>query len=85
MTTDLDGTTDYAECSGQGLCNRRTGTCKCFMGHGSSDGTRKNGKRDDCGFRVGYDPFSERGGEYNSWENHLRGEYRCVSVCARAV
>ena len=69
-----DGTTDYLECSGRGLCNRKTGTCKCFIGYGSSDGGGNKGQRDDCGVRVAYDPAFQFQGA--GWESRVRDQFR---------
>ena len=33
------GTFIELECSGQGICDRKIGRCKCFTGFGSSNGT----------------------------------------------
>ncbi len=43
------------------------------MGYGSSDGGGGRGGRNDCGYRVPYDPslFGEE-----KWEKRLRGEFR---------
>lgn len=67
------GTTDFEECSGRGLCNHDTGTCKCFIGYGSGDGGGGKGGRNDCGYRVPYDPSSDN---EPRWEKRLRGEFR---------
>jgi hypothetical protein len=45
-----DGTTEYAECSGRGMCDRRTGHCNCFADFSSSDGAGGPGYRGDCGY-----------------------------------
>jgi hypothetical protein len=44
------GTTEELECSGRGLCDRRSGTCDCFPGYG----------REDCGVQVTRSVYAER-------------------------
>ena len=44
-----DGTTEYVECSGRGLCDYTSGTCSCFDYFVSSDGLGGAGSRGDCG------------------------------------
>jgi hypothetical protein len=46
------GTTEAAECSDRGVCDRTLGTCQCFDGYRSSDGNGAAGARGDCGFLV---------------------------------
>jgi len=44
------GTMENVECSNRGLCDYGTGECRCFLGHGSSDGSGNAGNRGDCGY-----------------------------------
>jgi hypothetical protein len=53
VATQRDGTTENAECSNRGICNRATGICACFAGFGSSNGNGRfsiAGDRGDCGY-----------------------------------
>ena len=53
VTTIQDGTTENAECSNRGICNRANGICSCFPGFGSSNGKGRHsiaGTRGDCGY-----------------------------------
>jgi hypothetical protein len=45
-----DGTTEYTECSGRGVCDYSHGTCDCFDNFVSSDGIGNPGFRGDCGY-----------------------------------
>lgn len=49
------GSKENIECSGKGLCDRTTGSCNCFVGYGSSDGSGNFGTIADCGFIL---PFA---------------------------
>lgn len=51
ISTPTTGTKDEMECSGQGLCDRAKGICKCFDSRVSSNGQGARGTRGDCGFR----------------------------------
>ena len=46
------GTREWEECSGRGLCDRGTGVCTCFPGYGSSDGQGGPGPYEDCGHPI---------------------------------
>lgn len=59
ITEYYSGTKEYEECSGRGLCDRETGTCKCFPGFGSSDGQGSPGDRGDCGYSKAFSGFIE--------------------------
>lgn len=48
------GSGRYLECSGKGICNRKTGFCECFPSWGSSDGRGNRGTRGDCGYNLVY-------------------------------
>jgi hypothetical protein len=53
VKTKQDGTTENAECSNRGICNRANGVCACFDGFGSSNGNGRHsiaGTRGDCGY-----------------------------------
>lgn len=51
METSMKGTTEDAECSNRGICDRGTGVCQCFDGYSSSDGRGNKGRQGDCGHR----------------------------------
>jgi len=44
------GTKESLECSGRGLCDRRSGVCQCFGGFTGSNGRGARGLIADCGF-----------------------------------
>ena len=49
----VKGTTENAECSNRGICDRGTGLCMCSPGFGSSNGNGMHseaGTRGDCGY-----------------------------------
>lgn len=55
------GTFIDAECSGQGVCDRKTGICKCYTGFSSSNGSISSpGERGDCTFVDKYYLSSDR-------------------------
>ncbi|KAL9181287.1 hypothetical protein ACHAXT_010092 [Thalassiosira profunda] len=54
VTTVQDGTKEYKECSGRGICNHSSGLCECLPGFASSDGQGNIGTRRDCGARNPY-------------------------------
>lgn len=58
ITTIQDGTKEYIECSGRGVCDPSSGECKCFPGFVSSDGQGNVGTRRDCGAQSPYDSSS---------------------------
>jgi len=72
--TSTTGTTDYAECSGRGLCDYSMGTCKCFLGYGSSDGNGNTGQLEDCGVRVTYLPDYEK--REKEREKEMRSDFK---------
>ena len=47
-------TGDASICSDQGVCDTKSGECKCFAGWGSSDGSGSGtiGGKGDCGYRL---------------------------------
>lgn len=54
----VDGTTEYDECSGRGLCDRTLKVCDCFSGFGASNGRGSVGSRPDCGYLLSYVPVA---------------------------
>jgi hypothetical protein len=46
----VTGTKESIECSGRGLCDRRSGLCQCFSGFTASNGRGARGTTADCGF-----------------------------------
>lgn len=46
----ITGTKENNYCSDRGICNEKTGLCKCFTQYGSSNGWAEAGMRGDCGF-----------------------------------
>ena len=50
ITQQVQGTKEWDECSGRGICNRVTGLCACFTGYGSSNGQGGMGTLGDCGY-----------------------------------
>jgi len=59
VTQRFEGTKEYEECSGRGLCDRDTGECSCFPGFGSSDGQSGPGDRGDCGYSRAFAGYIE--------------------------
>jgi hypothetical protein len=51
ITESQKGNKEDIECSGQGICNEKTGICRCMEGFGSSDGSvHTQGELGDCTF-----------------------------------
>jgi len=59
ITERYQGTKEYEECSGRGLCDRDEGACQCFPGFGSSDGQGGVGDRADCGYSRAFAGYVE--------------------------
>jgi len=55
--TSHAGTMENQVCSNRGLCDHTTGTCKCFSGYASGDGSGSYGTRGDCSYKLPY-PYS---------------------------
>lgn len=55
--TSVQGTRQYLECSGRGVCNHELGLCECFPGYSSSDGLGGRGDLADCGFIERHQAF----------------------------
>ena len=53
VTQTTQGTKQTAVCSARGICNTDSGTCSCFKGYMSSDGSANAGQRNDCGSPSG--------------------------------
>ena len=58
LYTNIQGTHENHVCSDRGICDFLTGICGCFTGYGSSDGSRGEGKRGDCGYVEPYLTFT---------------------------
>ena len=52
VTAEVDGTKEWMECSGRGLCDHETGLCTCITGFASSDGQGSSGIYGDCGYKT---------------------------------
>jgi len=52
--TSVNGTTEYIECSGRGVCNYDSGLCECYTGYRSSNGNGKPGAKGECGYRIAW-------------------------------
>ena len=50
VAEERKGSTEWAECSLRGLCDRSTGECTCFPGYGASDGQGNEGTIANCGY-----------------------------------
>lgn len=50
IATTTGGKGIILECGGKGICDKPSGTCKCWDGWTSSDGFGAHGQRGDCGF-----------------------------------
>ncbi|KAH9091667.1 hypothetical protein Ae201684P_011211 [Aphanomyces euteiches] len=54
------------ECSGRGICDRKTGQCSCGLYYTTSDGLGNIGTNADCGYRNTTKPLSCPAGIYDS-------------------
>ncbi len=54
ITEEIKGTTEWAECSLHGSCDRSTGECACFYGYTASDGQGSSGAIANCGYQLPY-------------------------------
>ena len=50
VAASVQGQKESVECSGRGLCDRRSGACRCFNGFTASDSRGGRGTVPDCGF-----------------------------------
>jgi hypothetical protein len=55
--TSVQGTRQFLECSGRGVCDHEEGVCQCFTGYSSSNGFGGRGPLADCGFIERHQAF----------------------------
>ncbi|CAM9893367.1 unnamed protein product [Sphacelaria rigidula] len=69
VTKMQTGTREDLECAAHGICLESTGTCDCFVGYQSSNGSGSIGERGDCGWRNEHQTAlfsgSEQASDYN--------------------
>ncbi|GMH97410.1 hypothetical protein TrVE_jg7680 [Triparma verrucosa] len=47
-----EGSKEWIECSGRGICDHETGLCTCSVGFMASDGQGNSGTFQDCGYKT---------------------------------